>query len=59
MKILNVKVPLLYTTNSNIERTYTGRGDTAHTLMMGGPIGVGTPHYIERKSLAVGGGWSE
>ena len=26
-------------------------GDTAHTL-----LGVGTPHNIERKSLAVGGG---
>ena len=23
-------------------------GDTAHTLLMGGTIGVGTPHNIER-----------
>ena len=27
----------------------------AHTLLIGGRIGVGTPHSIERKSLAVGG----
>ena len=32
-----------------------GGGDTAHTLLMGGTIGVGIPHNIERKSLAVGG----
>ena len=36
----------------------------AHTLLIGGRIGVGTPHSIERKSLAVGGwvvgwGWSK
>ena len=36
-----------------------GGGDTAHTLLMGGTIGVGTPHNIERKSLAVFGGWSK
>ena len=29
-----------------------GRGDTAHTLFIGGTIGVGTPHNIERKNLA-------
>ena len=27
----------------------------AHTLLIGGRIGVGTPHSIERKILAVGG----
>ena len=27
----------------------------AHTLLMGGRIGMGTLHKIERKSLAVGG----
>ena len=27
----------------------------AHTLLIGGRIGMGTPHSIERKSLAVGG----
>ena len=32
-----------------------GEGDTAHTFMMGETIWVGTPHNIERKSLAVGG----
>ena len=26
-------------------------GDTAHTLLMGGAIGVETSHKIERKSL--------
>ena len=40
------------------EITNKGRGDTAHTLLMGGTIGVGTPHNMERKSLAVGG-WVE
>ena len=30
-------------------KTYSGRGDTAHTLLMRGTIGVGTPHNIERK----------
>ena len=28
-------------------KTYTGRGDTAHTFLMGGTIMVGTPHNIE------------
>ena len=32
-------------------------GDTAHTLLMRGTIGVGTPHNIERLDLAVVGGW--
>ena len=34
-------------------------GDTAHTLLMKGTIGVGTPHNIERLDLAVYrvGGW--
>ena len=27
----------------------------AHTLLIGGRIGVGTPNSIERESLAVGG----
>ena len=27
-----------------------GGGDTAHTLLMRGTIGVGTPHNIESKS---------
>ena len=30
------------------EKTYTERGDTAQTLLMGGTITVGTPHNIER-----------
>ena len=29
-------------------KTYTGRGSTSHILLMGGTIGVGTPHNIER-----------
>ena len=34
-------------------------GDTAHTLWMGGTIGVGTPHNIERKSKFLNQtGWS-
>ena len=32
-----------------------GGGDTAHTLIKRRTIGVGTPHNIERKSLAVVG----
>ena len=32
-----------------------GGGDTAHAMLMGGIIEVGTLHIIERKSLAVGG----
>ena len=28
------------------EKTYTGRGDTAHTFLMKGTIWVGTPHNI-------------
>ena len=32
------------------EKMYTGRGDTAHTLLMCGIIGVGTPHNIERET---------
>ena len=32
-------------------------GDTAHTFLMSGTNGVGTPHNIYRKSLAVGVGW--
>ena len=31
---------------------YTGRGDTAHTLFIGGTIDVGTPHNIERQDRA-------
>ena len=31
------------------------KGETAHTLLIGGTIGVWTPHNIERKSLAAGG----
>ena len=30
-----------------------GGGDTAHTLLMRGTIGVGTPHKIERKSKSL------
>ena len=30
------------------EKTYTERGDTAQTLLMGVTITVGTPHNIER-----------
>ena len=37
------------------DKMYTRRQDTAHTFLMGGTIGVGTPHNIDRKSLAVGG----
>ena len=30
-----------------------GGGDTAHTLLKRGTIGVGTPHNIERKSKSL------
>ena len=33
------------------EKPMLGGRDTAHTLLMGGTIGVGTPHNIEKKSL--------
>ena len=34
-------------------------GDTTHTLLMKGIIGVGTPHDIEKKSKPLNGtGWS-
>ena len=32
------------------------RRDTAHSLLIRGTIGVGTPHNIERKSLAMADG---
>ena len=32
------------------KKMYTGMGDTAHTLLMWGTIGVGTLHNIERKN---------
>ena len=44
------------------EKFVLERGDTAHTFLMSGTNGVGTPHNIYRKSLAVGGwvcGWSQ
>ena len=33
----------------------TERGDTAHTFLMSGTNGVGTPHNIERKHILGGG----
>ena len=35
------------------EKTYTGARDTTHTLLIGGIIGVGTPHNIERNKLGL------
>ena len=32
-----------------------GGGDTAHTFLMSGTNGVGTPHNIERKHILRGG----
>ena len=31
------------------EKMYIGRGDTAHTFLNRGTMGVGTPHNIVRK----------
>ena len=42
------------------KETYTGRGDYAHTFLMRGTIGVGTPHNIERMKFPYLklGGWA-
>ena len=41
-------------------KSYTGRWDATHTFLMGGTIGMGTPHNNERTNPGAGwvvGGW--
>ena len=45
-------------TEPSVAKAQNYRGDTTHTFLMSRTNGVGTPHNIYRKGLAVGG-WSK